>query len=142
MGCCTFWCADTISPTIDVGLRKDMTVVSRDDKNLQQVLDKIAAMDEPRRGVMQRMHEVILAAAPELKPRIWYGMPGYARSASTPVIVFIRNDDLMSLGLSEKATLKPAGGRDGRLIPAAWFFDDLDENTEKRVAEIVRAAIE
>ncbi|KUI30699.1 hypothetical protein AU196_14275 [Mycobacterium sp. IS-1742] len=119
-----------------------MTVVSKDDKNLQQVLDKIAAMDEPRRGVLQRMHDVILAAAPELKPRIWYGMPGYATSASAPVVVFVRNDDLMSLGLSEKATLTPAGGRDGQLIPAAWFFDDLDGVTEERVAEIVRAAIE
>ena len=69
-------------------LTKDMTVTSKDDKNLQQVLDKIAGMDEPARGVMRRMHDVIVAAAPELKPRIWYGMPGYAKSASTPVLVF------------------------------------------------------
>ncbi|MCZ0730784.1 DUF1801 domain-containing protein [Mycolicibacterium iranicum] len=117
-------------------------MTTKDDKNLQQVLDKIASMDEPRRGVMQRLHEVILSAAPELKPRIWYGMPGYAKSASSPVLVFCRNDDVMSLGVSEKATLTPAGGKDGLLIPAAWYFDGLDDVTEKRVAEIVRAAIE
>lgn len=119
-----------------------MTVAAKDDKNLQQVLDKIARMDEPERSVMQRMHDVIVAAAPELKPRIWYGMPGYAKSASSPVLVFFRNDELMSLGVSERATLKPAGGNDGLLIPAAWYFDDLDDVTERRVAEIVRAAIE
>lgn len=117
-------------------------MATKDDRNLQQVLDKIAGMAEPRRSVMQRVHDVIVAAAPDLKPRIWYGMPGYARSASTPVLVFIRNDDVMTLGVSEKATLTPAGGRDGRLIPAAWFFEDLDETTETRIAEIVRAAIE
>ena len=117
-------------------------MTTKDDKNLQQVLDKIASMDEPRRGVMQRLHEVILSAAPELKPRIWYGMPGYAKSASSPVLVFCRNDDVMSLGVSEKATLTPAGGKDGLLIAAAWYFDGLDDVTEKRVAEIVRAAIE
>lgn len=117
-------------------------MTSKDDKNLQQVLDKIASMDEPRRGVMQRLHDVILSAAPELKPRIWYGMPGYAKSASSPVLVFCRNDDVMSLGVSEKATLTPAGGKDGLLIPAAWYFDGLDGVTEKRIAEIVRAAIE
>jgi hypothetical protein len=114
----------------------------KDEKNLQQVLDKIAGMDEPARGVMRRMHDVIIAAAPELKPRIWYGMPGYAKSASSPVLVFFRNDDLMSLAVSEKATLKPAGGKDGLLIPSAWYFDGLDDVTEQRVAEIVRAAIE
>ncbi|MCV6981221.1 DUF1801 domain-containing protein [Mycolicibacterium pulveris] len=119
-----------------------MRVASKDDKNLKRVLDKIASMDEPARRVMRRMHDVIVSAAPELKPRIWYGMPGYAKSASSPVLVFIRNDDLMSLGVSEKATLEPAGGSDGLLIPAAWYFHDLDEATEARVAEIVRAAIE
>ncbi len=117
-------------------------MTTKDDKNLQQVVDKIAGMDEPARSVIRRVHEVIVAAAPELKPRIWYGMPGYAKSASSPVLVFCRSDDVMSLGLSEKATLRPAGGRDGRLIPAAWYFDGLDDVTERRIAEIVRAAIE
>ncbi|MEB3366044.1 DUF1801 domain-containing protein [Saccharopolyspora mangrovi] len=112
----------------------------KDEKNLEQVLGKIAQADEPRRSVMQRMHEVILEAAPDLKPRIWYGMPGYAKSASSPVLVFFRNDELMSLGVSEKAALSPASGR-GLLIPCAWFFDDLDDATEVRVAEIVRAAV-
>lgn len=119
-----------------------MTVTTKDDKNLKQVLDKIAGMDEPERGVMRRMHDVIVAAAPELKPRIWYGMPGYAKSASSPVLVFFRNDDLMCLGVSEKAALKPAGGKDGLLVPAAWYFDGLDDVTARWVAEIVRAAIE
>jgi len=69
-------------------------------------------------------------------------MPGYAKSASTPVILFFRSDELMTLGVGEKASLKPIGGKDGRLIPAAWDFDGLDEVTEQRVAEIVRSAIE
>lgn len=76
MGCCAFWRANSIVPVVDTGRRKDMTVASKDDKNLKQVLDKIEGMDEPARGVMRRMHDVIVAAAPELKPRIWYGMPG------------------------------------------------------------------
>lgn len=142
MGCCAFWRANSIVPVVDTGRRKDMTVASKDDKNLKQVLDKIEGMDEPARAVMRRMHDVIVAAAPELKPRIWYGMPGYAKSASSPVLVFFRNDELMSLGVSEKATLKPAGGKDGLLIPAAWYFQELDDVTEQRVAEIVRAAVE
>ncbi|SDU67516.1 DUF1801 domain-containing protein [Gordonia westfalica] len=116
-------------------------MTEKDEKNLQQVLDKIASMDEPRRGVMRRVHEVIVAAAPELKPRIWYGMPAYAKSASTPALISLRNDELMNLSLTEKAAIEPAGGRDGLLSPSAWYLEDLDEATEARIGEIVRAAV-
>jgi hypothetical protein len=133
---CRLHCADHASAD-----DKDMTVANKDDKNLQQVLDKIAGMEQPRRGILQRLHDAIVSAAPELKPRIWYGMPGYAKSASSPVLVFFRNDEVMTLGVTEKATLKSAADEDGQLIPTAWFFDGLDDATEKRVAEIVRTAI-
>ena len=113
----------------------------KDEKNLREVLDKIASMGEPQRHVMQQLHDVILAVAPELRPRIWYGMPGYARSASSPVLVFFRNDDRMSLGVSEKAAFRPAGGTEGSLMPAAWYFEELDEAAQKRVAEIVTTAL-
>ena len=116
-------------------------MATKDEKNLQKVLNKIAKMQEPERSVMQRMHEVITTAAPHLKARIWYGMPGYALNASSPILVFFRKDELMSLGISEKAELRPAGGKDGLLIPAAWYFSDLDQATEQRVAEIVRAVV-
>lgn len=99
-------------------------------------------MPDKVRPVMQRMHEIIVEAAPDLKPRIWYGMPGYAKSASSPVLVFIRNDERMNLGVSEKANFAPAGGRDGLLMPCAWYFEDLDGTTEKRVAEIVKGVVE
>lgn len=116
-------------------------LTKKDDQNLRQVLAKIEKMDEPIRSIMRRMHEVIVAAGPDLKPRIWYGMPAYAASASSPVLIFFRNDERLSLGLSEKVAFRPAGGDDGRLMPAAWYFDDLDDATERRVAEIVRTAI-
>ncbi|MBE7323881.1 DUF1801 domain-containing protein [Nocardioides sp. Y6] len=114
---------------------------SKDEKNLTQVLDKIAAMDEPQRSLMRRVHEVIVAAAPQLKPRIWYGMPAYALSASTPALVTLRNDERLNLALTEKVDLRPPGGADGTLMPAAWYFDSLDEATEKRISEIVSAAV-
>lgn len=116
-------------------------MASKDEKNLAQVIEKIAKMDEPERSLVQRVHEVIMEAEPSLKPRIWYGMPAYARSASTPALVTLRNDDRVNLALTEKVELRPAGGADGTLMPAAWFFDSIDETTEKRIAEIVRLAV-
>ena len=114
---------------------------SKDDKNLAQVLDKISQMGEPRRSVMQRAHEIIVAAAPELKPRIWYGMPAYALSASTPALITLRNDERLNLAITEKADFLPAGGADGALMPAAWYFETVDESTEKRMSEIVRSVL-
>ena len=116
-------------------------MASKDEKNLAQVIDKIASLDEPERSLVQRVHEVIMAAAPELKPRIWYGMPAYARSASSPALVALRSDERVNLALTEKVELRPAGGTDGTLMPAAWYLESVDEATEKRIAEIVRAAI-
>ncbi|KXO89763.1 hypothetical protein AXK56_06250 [Tsukamurella pulmonis] len=114
---------------------------SKDEKNLAQVIDKIAAMDEPRRTLMQRVHEVIMRTEPTLKPRIWYGMPAYARSAGASALITLRNDDRLNLAITEKADFRPAGGEDGALMPAAWFFETLDAATEKRIAAIARSVV-
>ncbi|WP_147918145.1 DUF1801 domain-containing protein [Ruania zhangjianzhongii] len=115
---------------------------SKDEKNLTQVIDKISSMEEPRQSVVRRVHDIIVAAAPALKPRIWYGMPAYAMSASTPALVTLRNDERLNLALTEKADLRPAGGVDGTLMPAAWYFETVDAHTEKRIAEIVRSVVD
>lgn len=115
---------------------------SKDEKNLTQVLDKISKIEEPRRSVMQRAHDVIVAAAPSLKPRIWYGMPAYAKSASTPALVTLRSDERLNLALTEKVVFRAAGGTEGNLMPAAWYFETMDESTQKRIAEIVRSVLD
>src|SRR5699024_12723851 len=59
-------------------------MASKDEKNLAQVVEKIAKMDEPERALVQRVHEVIMAAEPSGKPRIWYGMPPTQRQPVLP----------------------------------------------------------
>jgi len=109
------------------------------EQDLQAVLDKIAGWPAPYREFGTRMHEAILTAGPKLKARIWYGMPGYATGRSTPVVAFFRLDDgVMTFGLTEKATTE----RDPSttLRPCAWYLDDLDDATLKKIAELVRVA--
>lgn len=50
------------------------------------VIAKIDALKEPYGIIGKRLHEIIMETAPELKPRVWYGMPVYAKSKSTPVL--------------------------------------------------------
>lgn len=105
------------------------------------VADKIAALPAFR-NVATRLHEIIMQSAPDLKPRLWYGMPGYARAKSSPVICFFRvdDDDYVTFGLTEKATLAPDPNAGHLLIGSAWFLTELDPPTEDRIAEIVRSA--
>ena len=114
----------------------------KDADNLAAVLEKIPQMFGEDAATGQRLHDIIMAAAPALKPRLWYGMPGYALGRSKPVLVFIRRDDYVTFGLTEKANLPLDEGAPDRLIPNAWFLKaELDGATEARVAEIVRGAV-
>lgn len=108
-------------------------------QDLEAVLAKIAEWPEPFTTIGRRLHDTIVNAGPKLKPRIWYGMPGYATARSAPVMVFFRLDDgVMSLGLSEKATVEREV--DSTLRPSAWFLDEVDDRTLEKVAETVRIA--
>lgn len=106
------------------------------------VLDKIAALPAFR-DVAARLHDVIVAAAPELTPRLWYGMPGYAESAKGPVLCFFRVDDdrFVTFGLSEHAHHEPDPASGHRLMGSAWFLTELDGPTETRITDIVRRAV-
>lgn len=108
------------------------------------VADKIAQLPAFV-DVATRLHEVITEAAPDLVPRLYYGMPGYARAKKGPVICFFRVDDdrFVTLGLSEHAQHAPDEASGHKLMPSAWFLTELDAPTEAAVAEIVvRAAQE
>ncbi|MCY3781264.1 MAG: DUF1801 domain-containing protein [Chloroflexi bacterium] len=114
----------------------------KDADNLAAVLAKIPQMFGAETSIGMRFHEIIMETAPELKPRLWYGMPGYARSRSAPVLVFIRMDDYVTFGTTEKANIVLEEGASDQLIPNAWFLTtELDEATEARIAEIVRTAV-
>lgn len=111
----------------------------KDADNLAAVLEKIPNMFGAQTAIGERLHEIIMAAAPELKPRLWYGMPGYAKAG--PVLVFMRRDDFVTFGITEKANIELAAGATDQLIPNAWYLKALDAATEARIAEIVRRAV-
>jgi len=45
----------------------------------RDLLAKIAEMPEPDRALAERVHAIVMAAAPELEPKTWYGMPAYSK---------------------------------------------------------------
>ena len=70
------------------------------------VLATIAAMPGPDRAMGERLHAVIKASAPALSPKLWYGMPAYAKDGK--VICFFRSgqkfkERYMTLGFNSEA---------------------------------------
>ena len=112
----------------------------KDADNLAAVLEKIPKMFKDQTDIGMRLHDLILETNPKLKPRLWYGMPGYALGRSKPVIVFIRKDKYVTFGLDEKANVNIEELKLDQLMPSAWFLTELDAATEARIADIVRAA--
>ena len=107
---------------------------------LQAVLDKIAEMAPEDRALAERVHVTVTTAAPELSPKTWYGMPAYT-NADGKIVVFFQDSGKFSyrystLGFQDAATLD-----DGDIWPVAYALKKWSPTVEKKVTELVRAAI-
>jgi uncharacterized protein YdhG (YjbR/CyaY superfamily) len=102
------------------------------------VLAKIAEMQGPDRAMSKRLHEIIKANAPALTPKLWYGMPAYARDGK--VVCFFQsaqkfNTRYATLGFSDMANLD-----EGALWPTAFALKALTAAEEARIAALVKKA--
>ena len=107
---------------------------------LQAVLDKIAEMAPEDRALAERVHVTVTTAAPELSPKTWYGMPAYT-NADGKIVVFFQDSGKFSyrystLGFQDAATLD-----DGDIWPVAYALKKWSPTVEKKVTELVKAAI-
>jgi uncharacterized protein YdhG (YjbR/CyaY superfamily) len=103
------------------------------------VLAKIAEMPEPDRTMATRLHALITANAPSLTPRLWYGMPAYAREGK--VVCFFQaahkfKTRYATLGFSDAANLDEGG-----LWPVAFALKALTPAEEAQIAALVRRAV-
>ncbi len=103
------------------------------------VLAKIAAMPAPDRTMGERIHAVVKASAPGLSPKLWYGMPAYAKDGN--VVCFFQGAQKFktryaTLGFSDKATLD-----EGHMWPTAFALRELTSAEETRIAALVKKAV-
>jgi hypothetical protein len=110
-------------------------VTSEDLKN--EVLDKITQYTNNGFPEAKRLHEIIMATNPSLQPRLWYGMPGYAKTKDSAVLCFFRKDTLISFGFTEAVDISALHTTTPSVIPSAWYITELDKEAEETVAKIV-----
>jgi uncharacterized protein YdhG (YjbR/CyaY superfamily) len=108
--------------------------------DLQAVLEKIAEMAPEDRALAERVHLTVTATAPELSAKTWYGMPAYA-NADGKVVLFFQdagkfNYRYATLGFQDAANLD-----DGDMWPVSYALMQWSPLVEKKVAELVKAAV-
>jgi len=103
------------------------------------VLAAIAEMPAPYRAMGERLHTIIKASAPVLSPRLWYGMPAYAKDGK--IVCFFRGGDkfkerYMTLGFNDSANLD-----EGAMWPIAFALTELTAAEEARIGALVKKAV-
>lgn len=103
------------------------------------VLAKIAEMADPDRGMAERLHAIVKANAPQLVPKLYYGMPSYAKDGK--VVCFFQpaqkfNSRYATFGFNDIATLD-----DGTMWPTAFALAKLTPADEKTIGALVKKAV-
>src|SRR6266508_6041069 len=103
------------------------------------VLAKIAEMREPDRTMGKRLHAVIKESAPVLSPRLWYGMPAYAKDGK--VVCFFQTAQKFktryaTFGFSDAANLDK-----GTMWPTSFALTELTAAEVARIGALVKKAV-
>ncbi|MCX4545425.1 DUF1801 domain-containing protein [Streptomyces sp. NBC_01565] len=104
-----------------------------------EVLAKIAEMPDADRALAERIHAIVKDSAPELSPKLWYGMPAYAIDGK--VVCFFQSAQKFkaryaTLGFSDLAKLD-----DGAMWPAAFALTELSADDEARIGALIKRAV-
>ena len=105
----------------------------------QDLLDKIAELDDADRAIAERVHEIVVAAAPALAPKTWYGMPAYYLDGK--LICFFQpaakfKARYSTIGFDANAQLD-----EGLMWPTSWAIVEVTSAVETQLIELVRRAI-
>ena len=103
------------------------------------VKEAIAAMAPSDRTLAKKIHELVKAAAPDLTPKTWYGMPAYAKDDK--VVLYFRDagkfkERYAMIGFNDKAQLD-----DGTMWPIAFALTKLTAADEKKISALVKKAV-
>jgi hypothetical protein len=103
------------------------------------VLAKIAEMPEPDRALGERLHAIIRANAPALSPKLWYGMPAYAKDGK--VVCFFQSAQKFNTRYATFGFLHEANLDEGAMWPTAFALKELTAAEEARIGSLVKKAV-
>lgn len=118
----------------------EMRAEAKKADGLQSVLDAIAKMRPEDRTLAEHVHATVTATAPGLAPKTWYGMPAYA-NADEKIVLFFQDSGKFNYRYSTLGFQDAANLDDGGIWPVAYALIEWSPAVEKRVVQLVKAAI-
>ncbi|HET6497939.1 MAG TPA: DUF1801 domain-containing protein [Coriobacteriia bacterium] len=106
---------------------------------LAEVRANIAEMPEPDRMMAERFHAIIERTAPSLTPRMWYGMPAYAKDGK--VLCFFQSASKFKVRYATFGFEPEAALDDGAMWPTAFALTSLGDDEEERIVALVKRAM-
>jgi hypothetical protein len=103
------------------------------------VLATISAMPESDRVLGERLHAIIKATAPGLAPRLWYGMPAYAKGGK--VVCFFQSARKFKTRYATFGFMHAANLDEGAMWPTAFALKELTAAEEARIGALVKKAV-
>ncbi len=118
---------------------REMKAEAEKTNNESAVLARIAEMPKVDRVIAERIHAIIKKNAPALSPKLWYGMPAYAKDGN--VVCFFQNSSKFkarysTLGFNDRAKLD-----DGNVWPVAFAVKTLTAAEEATISALVKKAV-
>jgi uncharacterized protein YdhG (YjbR/CyaY superfamily) len=118
---------------------QELKAAKNREESERDVLAKIASMPEPDRTLGKRLHAIVTATAPDLAPRLWYGMPAYAKDGK--VLCYFQDASKFktryaTFGFSDEANLDK-----GALWPVVFGLKELTTAEEAKIRALVKKAV-
>jgi uncharacterized protein YdhG (YjbR/CyaY superfamily) len=107
-------------------------------EGLNDLLAKIAEMPEPDRSMAEQVHSIVMASAPDLAPKTWYGMPAYAKDGK--LICFFQAASKFKVRYATFGFQPDAKVDDGSMWPVAYALTELTSADEARIGALVKKA--
>ena len=103
------------------------------------VIAKIAEMPEPDRAMGKRLHAIIKASAPALSPKLWYGMPAYAKDGK--VVCFFQSAQKFTSRYATLSFNDEANLDEGAMWPTSFALKELTATEEAKISALVKRAV-
>ena len=118
---------------------QEQKVAARRGDEESAVLEKIAEMQPKDRAMAKRLHAVIKASAPALSPKLWYGMPAYAKDEK--IVCFFQTAQKFKTRYATLGFNDPAHLDEGTMWPVAYALTDLTAADEARIGALLKKAM-
>ena len=121
-------------------LKAEARANKKKEEGEKDLLEKVAEMPEPDRGMAKRIHELVTESAPDLWPKTWYGMPAYANEDGK-VVCFFQSAAKFSARYATFGFNDTANLDEGVMWPTSFALKELTADAEKKIVALVKKAV-